>query len=92
MTRALLVEGGPTAIDTSLRPALLLPGEANGPFFGVAAQPPESQAINTLNIFVDGSVQNLSGTLTSTSVTGLGMPTGNLDFRSFFPVGTTIYS
>jgi hypothetical protein len=78
----LMVEGGPTAVDTSLRPALMLPGEQNGPFFGVATPPPESQAINTLNIFDDGSVQNLTGSLSSTTVSGLGMPSGTLDFTS----------
>ena len=33
----LAVEGGTTAVDRSLRPAVLLPGEGNGPFFGIAA-------------------------------------------------------
>jgi hypothetical protein len=78
----LLVEGGPTAINNSLRPALLLPGEANGPFFGIATPPPEAQEINTLNIFDDGSVQNQTGALSATTVTGLGMPSGTLDFSS----------
>src|SRR5262249_57171334 len=72
----------PTDLDTSLRPALMLPGEANGPFFGIPAPPPEVQAINTLNIFDDGSVQNQTGALSATSVTGLGMPTGVLNFTS----------
>jgi hypothetical protein len=43
------VEGGMTSADRSLRPAILLPGEANGPFFGVPPQPPETHMIDVLN-------------------------------------------
>jgi hypothetical protein len=78
----LMVEGGPSGTDYSLRPALLLPGEANGPLFGIAGQPPAAQQINTLNIFDDGSVQNKTGTLTATGLSGLGMGSGVLDFTS----------
>ena len=52
-------------------PAVLLPGEGNGPLFQIAAQPPESQQIDTLNIYDDASQEDLTGTLTSTALTGL---------------------
>ena len=58
---------------------MLLPGEDNRPPFRVAAQPPEWQAIDTLNIYNDGSKEDLTGTLTSTALTGFNMGAG-LDF------------
>ena len=76
----LAVEGSATSTDRSLRPAIMLPGENNGPFFNIAPQPPESMSIDTLNIYDDGSRQNLTGTLTSTALSGLNMGT-TLDFR-----------
>ena len=51
----LAVEGGTTAADRSLVPAVLLPGEANGPFFNIPPQPPETQSIDVLNIYNDGT-------------------------------------
>src|SRR4029077_10740051 len=75
----LMVEGGTTTADRSLKAAVLLPGEGNGPVFGVAPQPPEWQQIDTLNIYNDGSRENGVGTLTSTALTGFGMGQG-LDF------------
>ena len=43
-------------------------------------------SIDTLNIYDDGSHQNLKGTLTSTALTGLNMGVG-LDFRSLLTPG-----
>src|SRR5262249_47602165 len=57
----LAVEGGTTSADRSLRPAVLLPGEANGPIFNVPPQPPESQMIDTLNIYNDGTQGRQTG-------------------------------
>jgi Ca2+-binding RTX toxin-like protein len=75
----LAVEGGTTSADRSLHAAVLLPGEGNGPVFRVAPQPPEWQAIDTLNVYGDGARSDLSGKLTSTALTGLGMGQ-SLDF------------
>ena len=75
----LAVEGGTTSADRSIRPAVLLPGEDNRPAFSVAAQPPEWQQIDTLNVYGDGSKEDLTGTLTSTALSGLNMGQG-LDF------------
>ena len=75
----LAVEGGTTAADRSLKGAVLLPGEDNRPPFRVAAQPPEWQAIDTLNVYGDGSKEDTKGNLTSTALTGLNMGPG-LDF------------
>jgi len=77
----LAVEGGTTSADRSLKSAVLLPGEDNLPPFRVAAQPPEWQQIDTLNIYGDGSQQDLTGNLTSTALTGLNMGPG-LDFTA----------
>jgi hypothetical protein len=84
----LVVSGGPTTEDRSLRAAVLLPGEANGPFFNVPPQPPESMVINTLNIYNDGTLGNPSGTLTSTALTGFEMG-GDLDFSKQFGFSKT---
>ncbi|MDX6679730.1 MAG: large repetitive protein, partial [Solirubrobacteraceae bacterium] len=77
----LSVEGGTTSADRSVRAAVLLPGEDNRPPFRVAAQPPEWQQIDTLNVYGDGSREDLAGTLTSTALTGLNMGSG-LDFSN----------
>ncbi|HEX4527110.1 MAG TPA: PKD domain-containing protein [Gaiellaceae bacterium] len=77
----LSVEGGTTAADRSLKGAVLLPGEDNLPPFRVAAQPPEWQSIDTLNVYGDGSKEDTKGNLTSTALTGLNMGAG-LDFTS----------
>ena len=55
----LAVEGGTTAADRSLRAAVLLPGEGNAPLFRIAVQPPESQQVDTLNIFDDSSHEDV---------------------------------
>src|SRR5262249_6204282 len=75
----LAVEGGVTGADRSLQPAVILPFEKNAPLFQVAPQPPEAQQVDVLNIFADSSHEDLSGELSATAVTGLGM-TGQLDF------------
>jgi Ca2+-binding RTX toxin-like protein len=75
----LQVEGGTTAADRSLRRALLLPGETNGPFFGIAPQASEATQIDVLNVYADSSVEDLVGEMSSTTITGLNMGTG-LDF------------
>ena len=82
----LMVEGGATSADRSIAKAILLPGETNALPFKVPPQPPEWMSIDTLNIYDDGSHQNLKGTLTSTALTGLNMGTG-LDFSSLLTPG-----
>jgi hypothetical protein len=77
----LLVEGGTTSADRSIVPAVFLPGEANAPPFNIPPQPPETQSIDTLNVYNDGTKGNDIGTLTSTALTGLNMGPG-LDFTS----------
>jgi hypothetical protein len=77
----LAVEGGTTTADRSIKTPVLLPGEGNAPPFQVAAQPPEWQMIDTLNVFADGSKEDLVGQMTSTAITGLNM-TADLDLRS----------
>ena len=52
---------------------MLLPHEINTPPFGIPQQPSEALQIDVLNIFDDGSHQDLTGTLTSTALTGFGM-------------------
>ena len=77
----LSVSGGASDVGDAIHPAVLLPGEGNGPTFGVAAQPPEWQQIDTLNVYDDGSLNGQTGTLTSTALTGLSMgadPDGSL--------------
>ena len=70
------VEGGVTGADRTLEPAAKLPGEKDGYAFVVAPQPPESQQVDTLNIFGDGSLQNLDGKMDATGIRGLGMADG----------------
>ncbi|MGB7818284.1 MAG: Calx-beta domain-containing protein, partial [Ornithinibacter sp.] len=76
----LAVEGGTTAADRSLRPAVLLPGEGNAPLFKIAPQPPEEQQVDVLNVYADSSQEDLVGTLTATAITGLNMNATPLDF------------
>ena len=54
----------------------MLPGETDALAFGIANQPPENQQVNVLNIFDDGSQQDQTGTLSSTTLTGFGMGPG----------------
>ena len=82
----LAIEGGVTGADRSLQLGLKLPGEADGPLFKIGNQPPESKQIDVVNIFNDGSKENRTGTLTSTQLTGLGLP-GDLDFGPNFSTG-----
>ena len=69
----LAVEGGETGADRSLQPAVMMPGERNGPLYGIAPQPPENLQIDTLNVFDDSSQEDKVGQMTSTGLTGLGM-------------------
>ncbi len=85
----LSVEGGTTNADRSLHAAVLLPGEGNGPVFGVAPQPPEWQQIDTLNVYGDGSHQDQTGTLTSTALTGLSMGP-DVDLRYLLAAGAPV--
>ena len=82
----LAVEGGVTGADRSLELGLKLPGEADGPLFKIGTQPPESKQIDVLNLFNDGSKQNRSGTMTSTTLSGLGLPK-DLDFGPVYSSG-----
>ncbi len=78
----LSVEGGPTGdVNAALHAAVMLPREKNSPAFGVGVQPPEAQQVNVLNIFDDGSEQDQTGTLSSTTLSGFGMGLG-LDFST----------
>jgi len=70
----LAVEGGVTGADRSLNLGVKLPGEKDGPLFAIGTQPPESKQIDVLNIFNDGSQQDRIGTMTSTTISGLGLP------------------
>ena len=70
---ALAVEGGVSDVDRSLQPALKLPGEKDGPLFGIAGQGDEAEQVDVLNVFNDSSRQDWSGTLTSGSLSGFGM-------------------
>jgi hypothetical protein len=73
----LSVQGGPTTdIYGKLTSAVMLPGETNAAPFGIANQPTESQQVNVLNVFNDGSQQDSSGTLSSTTLTGFGLGKG----------------
>ncbi|MEO6651293.1 MAG: hypothetical protein ABIP17_01380, partial [Ilumatobacteraceae bacterium] len=83
------VEGGPTATDRSLRPAVMLPGETNAPLFQIAEQPDEAQQVDVLNIFDDSSREDRSGTMTSTALTGFGMG-GDVDFSDLLGPGETM--
>jgi len=84
----LSVQGGPTGNEyATLNYPVMLPGEKNGPHFGIGVQPPESQQINTLNIFNDGAQQDDNGTLSSTTLTGFNMGKG-LTFAHFGPYAT----
>ncbi|HEY3484924.1 MAG TPA: Calx-beta domain-containing protein [Ilumatobacteraceae bacterium] len=80
------VEGGVSGADRSLNLGLKLPGEHDGPLFKIGTQPPESKQIDVLNLFNDGSKQNRSGTMTSTTLSGLGLPK-DLDFGPVYSSG-----
>ena len=82
----LAVEGGVTGADRSLQLGLKLPGEKDAPLFAIGNQPPESKQIDVLNIFNDGSKADGSGVLTSTSLTGFGLPE-DLDFGPSYSSG-----
>ena len=69
----LSVEGGPTGADRSLVNGVKLPGELDGPLFAIGDQPPESQAIDVLNIYDDARKGAGVGTMTSTGLTGFDM-------------------
>src|SRR5262249_16878081 len=80
--RPLAVDGGTPSANRSLATAVLLPGEANGPFFNIPPQPPETQSIDVLNVYSDGTQGATTGKLTSTSLTGLNMNDAGLDFTA----------
>jgi hypothetical protein len=54
--------------------------------FKIGTQPPESKQIDVLNLFNDGSKQNRQGTMTSTTLSGLGLP-DDLDFGPTYSSG-----
>lgn len=69
----LAVEGGSSGADRSLTNGVKLPGEADAFLFAIGAQAPESQQIDVLNIYNDGSRADTSGVLTDTMLSGFGM-------------------
>ena len=77
----LQVEGASTAGNTygALALPVMLPHEKNAAPFGLGVQPPEAQQVNVLNIFDDGSEQDQTGTLSSTTLSGFEMG-GELNF------------
>ncbi|MFL5860054.1 MAG: hypothetical protein ACJ780_04640, partial [Solirubrobacteraceae bacterium] len=77
------IDGGTGGEHHSLTAAVTLPHEFNTPPFGIAQQPSEAKQVDVLNIYDDGSRQDLSGTLSSTTLTGFGMGQG-----LSFPGGT----
>ena len=76
------VDGGTGGEQHSLTAAVTLPHEFNTPPFGIAQQPSEAKQVDVLNIYNDGSRQDLSGTLSSTTLSGFGMSTTPLDLTS----------
>jgi hypothetical protein len=82
----LAVEGGVSGADRSLQLGLKLPGEKDGPLFAIGKQPPESKQIDVLNIFNDGSQEDRIGTMTSTTLSGLGLP-DDLNFGPTYSSG-----
>ncbi|WP_201742286.1 hypothetical protein [Mangrovicoccus ximenensis] len=69
----LAVEGGPSGADRSLSNGVKLPGELDDFLIAIGTQAPESQQIDVLNIFNDGSWADTSGVLTETTLSGFGM-------------------
>ncbi len=90
----LFISGG---IDPSLSltapPPLLFVGESDGsPFMAPPNQALDalpSQQVNILNVLNDDSVASLSGTLTDSTITGLGMGAGLSIAGQTFPGGIT---
>jgi hypothetical protein len=69
----LAVEGGPAGADRSLTNGVKLPGEKDAFLIAIGAQPPESQQIDVLNIYNDGSKADTVGVMTETTLSGFGM-------------------
>ena len=62
------------------------PASWTASLFAIGAQPPESQQIDVLNIFNDSSQADVTGVMTSTTLTGFGMAK-DLDFGGSNPFG-----
>ncbi len=90
----LFISGGidPT-LSLTTPPPLLFVGETDGgPFMAPPNQAPDalpSQQVNILNVLNDDSVASLAGTLTDTTITGLGMGAGLSIAGQTFPGGIT---
>ena len=67
------IEGGVGLTDRSLQRGVKLPGELDGDLLGIGPQAPESQQIDVINVYNDDSVQDGTGLLTSTNLSGFGM-------------------
>ena len=52
------------------------------PIFNIAPQPPEAQQVDVLNLYGDSSMEDLTGEVTATAITGFDMA-GELDFRDY---------
>ena len=72
----LTIDGGVGPDDRSLRNGVKLAGERDTALFGLPPQPPESTRIDIVNVYDDSSQADGNGTLTGTSLNGLGLPGG----------------
>ena len=90
----LAIEGG-TLGNRALVDAVLLPTERNAALFEIGPQPDERDQIDVLNIFDDSSIEDKTGTLTATNLSGFGMApsldfgTAGLGEAQVFPGGIT---
>ena len=90
----LVIEGGvPDGKSRELSVAVMLPTETDGELPIVNISLDENQQTDTLNVFNDGSIQNDTGELTATTITGLGMTAGKgIEYRDIEVVETLLGS
>ncbi|WP_261842146.1 LEPR-XLL domain-containing protein [Aliamphritea ceti] len=88
----LIIEGGvPDGKARDLSKAVMLPTETDGELSIVNISLDETQQTDTLNVFNDGSIQNDTGVLTATTITGLGMPAGKgIEYRDIEVIDTLL--
>ena len=73
----LIVQGGPSDQDRSLRTAIMLPTEREEPFTQISGDIDESSMVDVLNFFNDTSVASSGGELTFRNVVDLDAPVQN---------------